>query len=73
MKAGEVSVVQYDTEHGGLRVLPLQSVTDIARMEVLRNNPHGWVCVGYATEESKAQGQMAELKERMKAAAGERE
>lgn len=66
MKAGDVSVVQYDTVHGGMRVMPLRSVAEIARLEVLGGEPSGWVVVGYATDTAKAHERMQAFKAELK-------
>lgn len=66
MKAGEISVVQYDVVHGGLRVMPLCSAAEIAHMQVLAGERPEWVVLGYATEEGKAHEQMQAIKREMK-------
>ena len=69
MKAGEVNVIQYDKEHGGLRIMPLCSVAEIGRLETLSGERHTWIVVGYATDEGKAHERMQEFKVKMKEAA----
>lgn len=66
MKAGDVSVVQYDTVHGGTRVLPLHSVADLASVAVENGVDHSWVVVAYATDEGAAQMRLKEFKQRLK-------
>ena len=66
MKAGDLSVVQYDTVYGGMRVLPLQSVVDLAAVELLNGVPHTWVVVGFSTNERRAHEKMNVFKVRLK-------
>lgn len=71
MKAGDVSIVQYDTEYGGFRVLPLRSVADIGRMEAARGERHSWIVVGYAGDEAQAYAKLEQIRAHMKEAEGE--
>jgi hypothetical protein len=71
MKAGDISVVQYDTGHGGLRVLPLRSVAELASLEVVNGLPHNWVVVAYATDQGKAHERMRAFKEKLKEGGGD--
>ena len=66
MKAGDVSVVQYDTEHGGTRVMPLRSAADIARLEALSGGSPSWVVVGYAADEGDAHAKQKVFKKDLK-------
>ena len=66
MKAGEVSIVQYDVVHGGMRIMPLCTVAEIGRLETLSGEKHEWIVVGYATDERKAFENMQGFKNKMK-------
>lgn len=66
MKAGEVNVIQYDTAHGGMRIMPLCSVAEIGRLETLSGERHTWIVVGYATDEGKAHERMQAFKDDLK-------
>ena len=66
MKAGEVSVVQYDVAHGGMRVMPLCSVAEIGRLEVLAGESPSWVVVGFAADAGMAHERMQALKAELK-------
>lgn len=66
MNAHDVSVVQFDTKHGGFRVLPLRTVTDLARMQMKQAKVHTWIAVGYDTDEGRAVRLMRHLKNELK-------
>lgn len=73
MKAGEISVVQYDTEHGGTRVMQLCSAAAIGRLEIEAGERPTWVVVGYASDEGRAHALMQRFKNELKKRKGEGE
>jgi len=77
MKAGELSMVQYCVEHGGFRVLPLDTCEALARQMYLEASDGctgagevlHWVVVGHAKSESDAFVMLKEMRRMVKGGA----